>query len=266
MHQQPVVDAGFLQDRGEPGKSRVGVAQEAGQDADAVAGADGVGQDDAVVGAHRRAPLAQEVRLPGLAGHVDVFAVEADPGQTAQGLVAAVDLPRKVRRPVDRIGEGGELAPDDAGEVRHVEADQQVGLPLGEVGRDVGHRNLELDALMVLAQGPQMAGHEGGHGLVDRDAHGPEVGAREPGRAAVDGLGGALHLLGVVQQFEGGFRRLKAVRQPVEQLGTDRVLQRLDAARDGGVADLQAFGGRRQAALLGQGHEDPEVVPIADHA
>ena len=87
-----------------------------------------------------------------------------------------------------------------------------------------------------------------------------------PRRAAVDGLGGALHFLGVVQQFEGGFRGLEAVRQPVEQLGADRVLQRLDAPGDGGVADLQALGGRRQAAFLGQRHEDPEVVPIADHA
>jgi hypothetical protein len=74
-----------------------------------------------------------------------------------------------------------------------------------------------------------MAAEELGHGLVDRDPHGAEVRARQPGAAPVDRQRGPFHLLDVVQQLERLFGRLEAVRQPVEQPGAELLLERLDA-------------------------------------
>jgi hypothetical protein len=100
-----------------------------------------------------------------------MLVVKAHPREPAQHLA------RRIRHgkgavAIDRIGDTPELAADDAGEIRHLLADQQIGFPTGEVRQHMAGRQLELDALQMAAQPRQAAGEKRGHRLAGGDAHG----------------------------------------------------------------------------------------------
>ncbi len=90
-------------------------------------------------------------------------------------------------------------------------------------------------------------------------------GVGEAGAPPADRVGGALHRPGVAEELLAGGGEDEAVGQPVEEPGTDRVLERLDPAGDGGVAHLQPACRRRQPALGRQREEYPEIIPIRAH-
>src|SRR5882672_4510595 len=81
----------------------------------------------------------------------------------------------------------------------------------------------------------------------------------------MDGKGGLLHGFGVGQQLLAGRGRHEAVGQALEQPRADLLLQRLHAARHGGMADAQRLGRCRQRALARQGQENTEIVPVGVH-
>ena len=199
---------------------------------------------------------------PVLARHVAVVVVEADPRQRHAGLRV-----RRARaaRGIDRIGNPAELAGDDAGELGHLLADQQVGLAARQVGERVAGDQLELDLLQPRAQPRQMTRDQHRHRLAGREPHHAAHRVAEPGAAAVDRQGRLLHRLGVGQQLRAGSGRHEAVGQTLEQPGADLLLQRLDAARDGGMADAQRLGRRGQRALACEREENPQVVPVGFH-
>ena len=96
------------------------------------------------------------------------------------------------------------------------------------------------------------------------DAHRARDGLAVAGdlRAGGDHVG--LHALGDVEEALAGRRQLAAGGEPAEQLCAKRLLQRGDAARHGGVVELQPP--RRAEDLAGarDGKEDADVVPVHD--
>ena len=113
------------------------------------------------------------------------------------GALAGEALRRRpqVGRGIDRIGGAAEPAGDDAAEIGHLLADQEIGLAAREVGQHVARRQLELDALQLVAQPRQMARDEGGHRLAGREPHRAVDRVAEPGAAALEGLRRPLHRL-----------------------------------------------------------------------
>ena len=96
-----------------------------------------------------RGPRAvEQIEDPALTGHVIVVVVEADPGQAAE-LLAGEALRRSPSGAIDRIGRAAEPAGDDAAEIGHLLADQEIGLAAGEIGQHVAGRQLDLDALQL---------------------------------------------------------------------------------------------------------------------
>jgi hypothetical protein len=171
-----------------------------------------------------------------------------------------------VQRGASSSGDAAELAGDDAGEVGHLVADQEIGLPAREIGQHVARHQLELDALQVVPQPRQVERQESGHGLAGREPHRAMGGiGAEPGAAPVDRVRRLFHGLGVGQQPLAGGGQREAVGQAVEQAGADGALQRPDPARDGRMADLEPARRRCQVAFAGQGEEDPEIVPVRRH-
>jgi hypothetical protein len=52
---------------------------------------------------------------------------------------------------------------------------------------------------------------------------------------------------------------------PVEQRDAQRLLERLDLARNGGLAEVQRFARVGEAAGLGHRVEDAQLVPVERH-
>ena len=147
----------------------------------------------------------------------------------------------------------------------HLLADQEIGLAPRQVGERVARDHLELDLLQPRAQPRQMARDQHRHRLAGRQAHHAAHRVAEPRAAAIDGERGLLHRLGVGQQLLAGRCRHEAVGQALEQARADLLLQRLHAARHGGMADAQRLGRRGERALAGERQENPEIVPVGIH-
>ena len=112
--------------------------------------------------------------------------------------------------------------------------------PRGEIG----------DAETVRRADPHRAG--------DRLAFAGDLGARG------DHVG--LHALGDAEEALAGRRQLAAGGMAAEQLCAERLLQRGDAAGDGGVVELEPP--RRAEDLPGAGHgeEDADIIPVHGNA
>ena len=79
------------------------------------------------------------------------------------------------------------------------------------------------------------------------------------------GAGGdhvGLHPLGDLEEALAGGRQFAAGRQAAEQLCAERGLQRGDAARDGGVVEVEPSGGAENLPGAGDGEKDADVVPV----
>src|SRR5258708_26247165 len=81
----------------------------------------------------------------------------------------------------------------------------------------------------------------------------------------MDGKGGLLDGFGLGRQLLAGRGGHEAVGQALEQPRADLLLQRLHAARHGGMADAQRLGRRRQRAFARQGQENTKIVPVGVH-
>ena len=116
---------------------------------------------------------------------------------------------------------------------------------------------------MQRGQFAQTLGQEGDAKTVRRaDAHraGDIVAFARYGRARGDHV--ALHALGNVEEALAGRRQLAAGGQPAKEFRAQRLLERCDAARDGGVVELQPLGGAEDLAGARHGKEDADVIPV----
>ena len=66
----------------------------------------------------------------------------------------------------------------------------------------------------------------------------------------------------LVEQRAARVGQLDAVRRAVEERDAPLALQVADRRRDGGLDDVQAIGGARERALLGDGDEGLEVAQL----
>src|SRR5216683_5626990 len=262
MDQQPLLGEHFRQHIDHPLQRRIGIAQVAGQHGETGAGARRFVHHQPVVASHSGPRTRQALMQPVLARHVAVVVVEADPRQPVYRALAPR---REVARGIDGVGDAAQLAHDDAGQLRYLLADQEVGLAPRQVGERVARDHLELDVAQPAAQPGEMARDQVGHRLAGRQAHDAAHRVAEPGAAAMDRQRRFFHRLGVGQKLLAGRGRHEAVGQALEQARPDLLLQRLHAARHGGMADAQRLGRRGQRALAGQGQENAEVVPVGVH-
>ena len=76
-------------------------------------------------------------------------------------------------------------------------------------------------------------------------------------RGALDAFGGAQHLLRVRQQLPPGLGQHHARGRTLEQANVEFLLQCLDMAADGRLAQVQALRGPCQVAFLGHGSKRP---------
>src|SRR5436190_9005722 len=166
---------------------------------------------------------------------------------------------------VDRVGDATEPAPHNAAEIRHLLADQQVGLAARQVGERVAGGQLELDLLQTVTQLRQMARQPRRHRLAGRQPHHAAHRVAEAGAAPIDRQRRLLHRLGVGQQLLARRGRHEAVGQPLEQPRADLLLQRLHPPRHRRMADAERPGGRRERAFARQREENPQVVPARLH-
>ena len=61
-------------------------------------------------------------------------------------------LPRQLGVAVNRVGGAAELARHDAGDIRHLIADQEIGLPARQVRQHVARHQLDLYAYCMLCR------------------------------------------------------------------------------------------------------------------
>ena len=116
---------------------------------------------------------------------------------------------------------------------------------------------------MQRGQRAEARGQEGDAKTVRRaDAHraGDVVAFAGDGRARGDHV--AFHALGNVEKALAGRRQLAAGGQPAKQFCPQRILECGDAARDGGVVELQPLGRAKDLAGARHGEEDADVIPV----
>ena len=99
-------------------------------------------------------------------------------------------------------------------------------------------------------------------GRADADRAGDRLVAAGKLRARGDHVG--LHALGDRKKALAGRRQLAAGGEPAKQFCAERVLQRGDAARDGGVVELQPARRAEDLAGAGDREKDANVVPVHD--
>jgi hypothetical protein len=76
-------------------------------------------------------------------------------------------------------------------------------------------------------------------------------------RGALDAFGGTQHFLCVRQQLPPGLGQHHARGGALEKANVEFLLQRLDMAADGRLAQVQALRGPCQVAFLGHGSKSP---------
>ena len=74
--------------------------------------------------------------------------------------------------------------------------------------------------------------------------------------------GGLAHAAGILDEIEGGGRRIEPARLPAEQRRAEGVLQLADMAADGGLAEAEPVGGGRQRSRVDHGEEGAEEGPV----
>ena len=94
------------------------------------------------------------------------------------------------------------------------------------------------------------------------DAHRAGNGLVAAGKLGARGDHVGFHALGDGEEALAGRRQLAAGGEPAKQLCAERVFQRGDAARDGGVVELQPARRAEDLAGAGDGEEDADVVPV----
>ena len=261
MDQQPLVGEDVGDGAADPAQHRVGIAEMAGQHGEARARACRLVQHQPVVAADLGPAAAAIFQQPTLPRHPDVIVVEAHPRQRGQRRGRG-SLHREVARGIDRVGGASQLARHDAAHLRHLFADQEIGLAARQVGQRVARDHLEFDLPQLAPELAGIARDQRRGRLLRRQAHRAAHRVAEARAATVDGLRRLLHRLGVGQQFLARAGRHEAVGQAIEQAGADLLLERADAPRHGRMADAQRLGRRRQRAFAGEGEKDAEVVPV----
>src|SRR5579875_3596972 len=198
MDEEPLIRGALGQDGPQAPQQRVVVAEIAGENGEAGPRPRRLEENEEVVHPDGGPRAGEQLEQPALSWHIGVVVVETDPGCVAERLARAVG-DREARMAVDAVRDAAEPARHDAGEVRHLLADQQVGLAPRQVGERMARRQLELDALQPAAKARQMAGEEGGHRLAGGEPHGAAGGVAEPGAVAMDRFGRLLHRLRIRQ-------------------------------------------------------------------
>jgi hypothetical protein len=110
------------------------------------------------------------------------------------------------------------------------------------------------------------AGQSGGEKprgpLAGRHAHDPIALIAEGRAPAVDGGGGLGHALGHRQQILSPPSQPMASGSALEEAHAERLFELAQAPDDRGLAEVQRAGGAPQAAGLGHGEKDAQIVPL----
>ncbi len=107
----------------------------------------------------------------------------------------------------------------------------------------------------------------GAEPVVDRIGHSADV--QQPGdlgvqllRRPFDTLGRAQHLVRVSEQLPAGFGQHHPGRGAFEQSNVQFLLQRLDVAADGGLAQMETLGRTRQMPFFGHCSKRSQLVKL----
>ena len=140
--------------------------------------------------------------------------------------------------------------------------DEQVRLTPLEVGLAVALGQRDRESLVRGAEGGEARRQEPRRPLIRHDPHGRAPVVTERGAAAIDRARGLRHTLRERHQLLAVAREAMTVRSALEQAPAEALLELPQVTRDGRLADAQRVRGTPQAAGLGDGEEDAQIVPL----
>lgn len=234
---------------------RIGIAGEAGEQAETGAARDHLLQDPVIAGPPGRGRCRQVLGHP--AGHREILmrSVEPDPQRRI-----GRDEPRPGMRiekgagTIDAISHRLQLARDQFADGRQGRHDRKIRIPARAIDRHVGMGQLERDVRQCHRK-LAPAGRQKPHiPIIGDDADRAAIRLGIFGSPA-DRVCDPLHVLRQGNEIASLGRQGIAVRQPVEQPEAKRLFERMDAPPDRGDGEPLAPRRRGQAASLGNRQE-----------
>ena len=102
----------------------------------------------------------------------------------------------------------------------------------------------------------------GGHHAARRDAHRAGQAVAGAARLALQRQRRLAHAAGILDEVEGGGRRLQAARLAAEQRRVERFLKLADMPPDGRLDEAEPIGRRRQRSAVDHGEEGTKQGPV----
>jgi hypothetical protein len=165
-------------------------------------------------------------------------------------------------RAVDRPSDGAEPGPDQPPARGETVANEEVGLAPIEIGIEMtlGERDGKTTVRVGQRRPPRREESRGPFARHDAGCA-PDV-AAEGGASPIDCRRGGRHALRQRQELLAFARQAMPIRRALEQPGAHGPLELVEVPPDGRLSESQRARRLAQAAGLGDGEEDPQVVPL----
>ena len=264
MDEQPVGVTELGQRRREPHERRVRVADEARQDAEPGAGADGFELQRDPRGAHARATLAEVSHQEGHRAEILVRRVVRHPRARAPARLGPCRRLRldQARRAVDRRLDRPETDANEVVARQEPVPNPQIGFTPIQIRLAVRLGQLDREVGVPGAQAPQARGEEARRPFARGDPHDATAVVAEGHPPAIDGRGRFGHALRHRHEVLAPLRQPMTIRGALEQPCAQALLELTEMADHRGLAEAEHASGPSQAPGLGDGEKHPEIVPL----